>query len=704
MNAFLSKLKISHKLLISSLAFSLPIAVLLYFMNTAFNARIYLSTKEMYGNRMLQPLHDLVEYIPEHQRLAYFCLLGETGLIRQRDEVAEKVEQAFQRLLAESQRYAQPLNVDETALQQIDMLFISPGELQKSWQELHKQKERIAPTVSNRKHRVLLRDIMTLLNRIGDTSNMVLDPDLDTNYLVDVVLLAIPRAQERLGEILFFGYQSLSWGSLTKEDRIMFAVHASKLKEADRDRIIRSIETASRENKGAHHAGHSLQENIQNVLTDYISASHALLKVLEAISEDTAANISKEEFIIIGSKARSTGSALRKAVSKELEDLLQEHVSRYVNRRMFALMLTLSALVIATGLVVFISVGITRPLGHISAIAADIAKGNIQKARKELQQSRYASGPGKAAYKNSMKDEVGLLFRAMDTMAGSLFALLDQVRKSGIQVTSSATRISAAVHQLEATVAEQASSTSQVSATGKQITATSQELADTITDVTKKASNTADMAGSGYEGLTDIKETMQQLHESTENISEKLFTISEKARNIGQVIITITKVADQTNMLSLNAAIEADKAGEHGRGFSVVSREIRRLADQTAVSTQDIEQMVKEMESAVENGVETMTQFTTQVRSSWDKVSQIGDDLMHVIKQTRELGPRFTAVNQGMQMQSQGAEQISQSMEQLSEVAGHTKEALTDFKQITDQLDAAVEGLKHEVQRFSLDV
>src|SRR3979409_1551642 len=115
-------------------------------------------------------------------------------------------------------------------------------------------------------------------------------------------------------------------------------------------------------------------------------------------------------------------------------------------------------------------------------------------------------------------------------------------------------------------------------------------------------------------------------------INAKLTVLSEKAGNISQVVTTITKVADQTNLLSLNAAIEAEKAGEYGRGFAVVATEIRRLADQTAAATYDIEQMVKEMQSAVSAGVMGMDKFSEEVRRGVEVVGQVSEELAQIIE------------------------------------------------------------------------
>ena len=177
-------------------------------------------------------------------------------------------------------------------------------------------------------------------------------------------------------------------------------------------------------------------------------------------------------------------------------------------------------------------------------------------------------------------DEMGKFQEAVKSMAENLNSLIGQTQRSGIQITRSVTQIAASGKQLEATVTEQAASTNQVVATAKEISATSQDLASTMKEVSDGADGTVRAADAGQQGLGRMQATMSQMEESTHSISSKLGVINERAADINSVVSTITKVADQTNLLSLNAAIEAEKAGEYGVGFAVVAREIRRLADQ----------------------------------------------------------------------------------------------------------------------------
>jgi methyl-accepting chemotaxis protein WspA len=279
--------------------------------------------------------------------------------------------------------------------------------------------------------------------------------------------------------------------------------------------------------------------------------------------------------------------------------------------------------------------------------------------------------------------------------------LLSLVQQSGLQVSTSSTELAATTQQQLSAANEIAATTSEIGATSKQISVTSKELAEAIQEVADVAERTTTLANSGQAGLTRMKTTVQQIVDASASITDRLSVLNEKAGNIGAVVTTITKVADQTNLLSLNAAIEAEKAGEAGRGFAVVATEIRRLADQTAVSTNDIEQTVKEIQSAVTAGVMGMDKFSEEVRRGVVVVQQVSDELAQIIQQVQTLTPSFETVNEGMQSQSLGAEQISDALSQLSEAAAHTVGSLRQSNIAVEQLNEAARGLQEGVSRFT---
>jgi methyl-accepting chemotaxis protein WspA len=317
--------------------------------------------------------------------------------------------------------------------------------------------------------------------------------------------------------------------------------------------------------------------------------------------------------------------------------------------------------------------------------------------------SKAARGDLTGAITIRGEDAIGRLGEGLATMLGNLRSLLNNVQRAGIQVASSATQIAASARQQEATGIEQAQTSVEVLATTKEISANTAQLLRTMEEATEVADYTTSATADAQDKLKHMDHTMQQMVNATDSIGAKLAALSEKASNINSVLTTITKVADQTNILSLNAAIEAEKAGEAGRGFSVVATEIRRLADQTSVSTWDIEQMLKEMQSAVSASVMGMDKFAEEIRRNVGEARHVAEQLSGMMDQVRKLAPRFDLVLQGMQSQSVGASQISGTMMQLSDATQQTVESLKATSEAVHQLQYAAGDLQQSVATFAVN-
>jgi methyl-accepting chemotaxis protein WspA len=301
-------------------------------------------------------------------------------------------------------------------------------------------------------------------------------------------------------------------------------------------------------------------------------------------------------------------------------------------------------------------------------------------------------------------DAIGRLGEGLAAMFGNLRSLLTNVQRAGIQVTTSATQIAASAREQEATGIEQAQTSVEVLSTTKEISANTAQLLRTMEEATEVADYTTAATAEAQDNLKRMDQSMKQMVSATDTIGAKLAALSEKAANINSVLTTITKVADQTNILSLNAAIEAEKAGEAGRGFSVVASEIRRLADQTSVSTWDIEQMLKEMQSAVSASVMGMDKFAEEIRRSVDEAHHVAAQLSGMMDQVRKLAPRFDLVLQGMQSQAVGASQISDTMMQLSDASQQTVDSLKATSEAVHQLQYAAGDLQQSVATFAVNM
>lgn len=436
-----------------------------------------------------------------------------------------------------------------------------------------------------------------------------------------------------------------------------------------------------------------INKNNPLIYKKYDKIMAGIMQYLESIA--TKRRFDKKKFIKEMNKTIKASFKFWGDIVSDLENKIILRKKSNEKKEFVAVFISLISFILPLVIAIMISFKISVPLKNIILISEDIARGKIGIARDNLE--KIIQDKEEMELSNNELDK---LLLSIDMMTKNIDSLLTQVTKSSAQVTASASQIAGSARQLEATVAEQASSTNEVAAMSKEISKTSNDLSDTMQNVTKMVVDASDDAIEGNDKIVSIKETMETLLSSSDEISEKLTIIKQKTDNINQVITTVTKVANQTNLLSLNAAIEAEKAGEYGIGFAVVAREIRRLADQTAVATLDIENMITEMQAAVNDGSTSVEKFGEQVKNDSENIIGIRENLAGIIDKTSELRPEFENVYKGMQLQTQNSEQINETMDQLNEVAAHTRDSAIEFKKATDILNGAIKELQDEVTKF----
>jgi methyl-accepting chemotaxis protein WspA len=415
-------------------------------------------------------------------------------------------------------------------------------------------------------------------------------------------------------------------------------------------------------------------------------------------SQDFLPLVGKEDRARLGSaltaKVRPRYAELHQAITQTVKDAkraMQDEETEAAERIRFWLTTLILVSVLAVLLVAASGYGVAREV--LRPTRALIAR---------VQEMAGGAGDLTARLKVESADELGELAAGFNAMLAKIQAVVQRIRETSVALLSTANEVAATARQQEATMQGLGSSTTEIAAAVREISATSKELAGTMGEVSGRANQAATLAVGGRAQLTTMEGNMRQLVESTDSISSKLATIREKAENINVVVTTITKVADQTNLLSINAAIEAEKAGEYGRGFLVVAREIRRLADQTAVATLDIENIVRTMQDAVSAGVMQMDKFSGEVRTGVQRVADLSGQTGKIIEEVQALSDRFRFVNDGMNNQSLGAQQINDAMGQVTSGAQQTQTALQEFNRAAAHLRQSVEALNQEIAQFTV--
>ncbi len=384
--------------------------------------------------------------------------------------------------------------------------------------------------------------------------------------------------------------------------------------------------------------------------------------------------------LFAGAEAPSTGWTV-------VVKLAWREITGRVQRPMFDILLAAgAALALLTALITWLANRVRRRVASAAAVARRVAAGDLT-----------------GGFDQRGGDETGQLLRDVSHMTQSLRSIVEQVKDASRELGATSRDLATAGSHQEEAINSLGASTTEAAAASREISVTGRELLATMNDVAAVANDTAAVADAGRENLGEVGETMHHLEESTNQFSERLALIRERAEDINMVITTITKVADQTNLLSINASIEAEKAGDYGQGFIVVAREIRRLADQTAVATLDIERLVEQMQQAVSAGVSQMETFATEVKAGVERVTGISGQFADVIGKVQGLSTRFDQVNEGMRAQATGAQQIAEALVTLTDGSRAAAEALGEFQEASSHMARAVDGLNESVSRFRLD-
>lgn len=748
MRNLLQRRRLWVKLLVLILAFVLPFGVLGYFTLATYNEHLAIARLEKDGNAVLRPLAELAVGLAEH----------ETALrLRQPAEIQAAqaaIDRAFSALEDARRLYGPQLSFTSGMLDARGLGHLRPEVVRPAWDALKSQGPQLKPAEIVARHRSLAALVQAMIQDVGDTSTLILDPALDSYYVMDLVIGALPAVQDRLARLAVqAGFES---GEADSASTVIGL--AAIVRDNDLPRIDTGVDRSIKED--ARNFGRS--ESLSRELPPKAAALRREIDALLAAA--SGATPARDAVVAASHRVQDALIKLWRSSSDELDILLEQRAASWRSKRFNAFFLTGAALVLSMLLAVYVVRLITRPLGQLTAaataaatrgdlslpipeegpdeigqlagafhamtgrfrsvaeVAGDLADGNVRAQVAPLSEAdemgaslarmvtnlsevsklaeRMAAGDLRVAVKPHSKDDV--MGHALETMVGSLSTLTGQVQRAAIVMNSSVTDIAATARQQQATTSEVAATTTEIGATSKEIYATSKELLKTMNEVAGVAEETASLATGGQTGLVRMEETMNLFVEALAGINARLGVLSEKAANINQVVTTISKVADLTNLLSLNAAIEAEKAGEFGRGFAVVATEIRRLADQTAVSSYDIEQMVKEMSSAVAAGVMGMDKFAEQIRRGVQDVRQVSTQLSGIIRQVQTLTPRVLAVNEGMEAQATGADQITQALSGLSDATQQTADSLRQSNASIERLHDASRGLLKSLDGFKL--
>ena len=353
---------------------------------------------------------------------------------------------------------------------------------------------------------------------------------------------------------------------------------------------------------------------------------------------------------------------------------------------LFLMVALTAAATLFMGLVgLLIATSISRPLRRVFDTLAEVAAGDLT-ARSSI----------------TTRDEMGMLAAEVNEMAGKLNETLNRVAANSEQVAAAANQLHGTSEQIATGAEEVAAQTGTVATASEEMAATSSEIAQNCHMAAEGGRQATDRAQTGKLVVEQTVQVMNRIADQVKNSAATVAGLGERSDQIGAIIGTIEDIADQTNLLALNAAIEAARAGEQGRGFAVVADEVRALAERTTRATREIGEMIKSIQSETREAVGAMEQGVREVENGTREAAKSGESLQEILIQINEVAMQVNQIATAAEEQTATTGEITNNIVQITDVVQDTSRGAHTCATAANHLSGLARDLQSLVGQFKL--
>ena len=330
--------------------------------------------------------------------------------------------------------------------------------------------------------------------------------------------------------------------------------------------------------------------------------------------------------------------------------------------------------------------GVTGPLSRVVTALKSVAAGDL-------------TAP---LMKMTSRDEVGILGHATDAMSEMLKKMVGEIKGTSSQVAAAATEVAASAEELSQTVRSQEQAATQVASAVTELSASITEVANKSSDSATSARDSMKQAAAGGDLVQQTVTQLGQINDRFSEVGSVVSTLEQQGQEVGRIVQVIQDIADQTNLLALNAAIEAARAGEHGRGFAVVADEVRKLAERTTQATGEVASTIGGMQQGTVKAAEAMKVGRQTVEEGARMGGQAGDAVGVIVKAQKAAEQMAASIAAATQQQASATEEISRTIEQMTAANSQSAGAASQASQAANSLSQQAEVLKRSMERYKV--
>jgi len=643
----------------------IPLLVLsLNLINSISNEVTFLENERI-GLAYIKTVRQPIEHIQQHRGMTAAYLNGATEF---KDRILQK-RSVVDTKLAELKQIDAQLGTQLGTGSTIDKLL-------SQWNAIKANTLSMSTGEAIKAHSAMIAEMLTLMNQVADASEITLDPKLDSYYIGAALVSSLPNMLENMG-------QARAIGSSV----------AVKRRFANRKLFVKLAVLSSNIDNYFTHVSSGLQaayaENsaVSKNLNTPTESNNSAIREMQALLNDEL--LHKENITVSGdtvfnkaTTAISGSYKLYDALVPELDKLFIERIESGQSTMFMTVSIVVAVLALVAWLFTGFYFSVRQSIAQISEATDRLSDGDLT-----------------VQISLDSRDEMSRIAARFNAMSEKFNALIQQIISSATQLATASEEVSSVATESARNVERQRHETDQVATAINEMTATVQEVASNASSAAGAAANADNEARGGKSVVENTSQVISHLAAEIENASTVINEVEQDSESIGGVLDVIKGIAEQTNLLALNAAIEAARAGEQGRGFAVVADEVRTLASRTQESASEIETMIDKLQSGAHNAVEVMVKSREQAQTGVEQANEAAESLSAITRAVETINEMNTQIASASEEQSAVSEEINKNVTSISQISEQTasgSEQTTNAATELAQLASDLQNLEAE--------